>query len=473
LTPAEKSGGTLVEVWHDGHRRRSLGYQSVVETWRKIVEERRIAVVGSGIAGLTAAWLCRRAGHEVVLFEALPGCSMDYHVVSPRTQRNPQTGHVDIPLRITTPEGWRSFLTLCDLCGVETFDVALHLSFSGLTGETWLQTGPVSFAQRARPDFRAHRLQVLEGILQLRLALAGYPVTTEDPPTLASFVSSSGLAPTFFRQFVLPILSTICTCSEAALLRWPAPDLLRLFDNIVGTKRTRRLHGGTRALATALREGVGMRVAEPVLDVAPVHDGLQMRTAVSLYSFKRVIVAAQANEALALLVHPSLSAERSLLARFPYESGEIVTHQDERFMPRDRAHWTALNYFLGPDGAPSMWTAWTNPIEPMIGDAPPVFQTWDPLFEPEVGTVLRRVKMQRAVVTLDSRRAEAELRALHRQPGRNLFFCGSYATADVPLLESAVRSAVNAVSGCGIAVPQRLHDAANAAFASLYGSGHG
>jgi len=438
-----------------------------------MVVKGRIAIVGSGIAGLTAAWLCRRAGREVTLFEALPGCGMDFHVASAHGVGGTPNGQVDIPLRITTPEGWRSFLTLCELCGVQTFDVALHLSFSTLAGNTWLQTGPVPAAQRARADVQAHRRRVLEGILQLRRALTDcHPGPEEDPPTLAAFAAHSGMDASFFRRFVLPVLSTICTCSEAALLQWPAPGLLTLFDNIVATKRTRRLRGGTRALASALRERVTMQASETVLDIAPCTDGVQLSTAAGNQVFAQVIVATQANQALTMLKQPSLAPERSIVMRFPYESGEIVTHRDERFMPRDRSHWTALNYFLGEGASPSMWTAWINPIEPTVSAAAPLFQTWDPLFEPAADTVLRRVKMQRAVVTLDSRRAEAGLRALHRQPDRRVFFCGSYVTGEVPLLESAVRSAVDAVTCCGISVPEPLRQAAAAAFAPKREAAH-
>ena len=88
-----------------------------------------------------------------------------------------------------------------------------------------------------------------------------------------------------------------------------------------------------------------------------------------------------------------------------------------------------------------MFTVWVNQVEPTLKGSAPVFQTWNPLFEPDPDTVLSRVPMERAVVHPGTARVHEALGQWHRQPGLKVFFCGSWAYEGVPLLESAVRSA--------------------------------
>ena len=113
-------------------------------------------------------------------------------------------------------------------------------------------------------------------------------------------------------------------------------------------------------------------------------------------------------------------------------------------MPSKQEDWTALNFQMDKALEKPMFTVWVNKVEPTLTNSAPVFQTWNPLFEPAPDTVLARVPLERAVVHSGTARVHEALSQWHRQPGRKVFFCGSWAYEGVPLLESAVRSA-NAV----------------------------
>ncbi len=218
----------------------------------------------------------------------------------------------------------------------------------------------------------------------------------------------------------------------------------------MSTSRSRRVSGGNRSLVDKLlahapgRTPLELRTGEAVLAVSPASDGVTVTTATHSERFDRVVVATQANQT-SFLDGAAYARERALLGRFPYVEGQLVTHHDPRFMPRRRADWAPINYLLEParDGAASMWTVWLNPVEPSLARSTDTFQSWQPLFEPAPGSVVARVTLQRAVVTADSLRALLDLADLQAEPGRRLSFCGSYAAAGVPLLESAVRSAIS------------------------------
>ena len=160
--------------------------------------------------------------------------------------------------------------------------------------------------------------------------------------------------------------------------------------------------------------------------------------------FDRVIVATQANQ-LRFLDDDQFGEERRTLDNIGFDAGELWVHKDTRFMPAKKQDWTALNFQMDKALEKPMFTVWVNEVEPSLKRGAPVFQTCNPLFEPAPDTVLARVPLERAVVHPGTAQVHEALGQWHRQPGRKVFFCGSWAYEGVPLLESAVRSANVAV----------------------------
>lgn len=416
-----------------------------------------IAIVGSGMAGLAAGWLVARAGHRVVLYEAQARRGMDAHALRVESPGGPSgVGLVDVPLRVMSPHAWKSVLSLCDQVGVDTFTVDTFASFTWLGGKTWLRNGAVRVGQRILPFIDSARFVNLDaasvGLGLVRLATVG---TIREDLTLGELAKEKHWPDTFFRAFLLPLLTTICTCDEATLLRWPARNLIDLFRQILFGKTLRRLVGGTPALVDGLVKGLEIRAPERVVGVAEGPRGVTVTTASGTSdTFDAVFIATQANHVAGFL-DASMNREREVLSRFRYDSGELVVHCDPRFMPPRRDDWTALNYLVSRDESRSMFTVWVNPVEPSLAGAAPVFQTWNPLFVPAPDTVLAAVKLQRAVVDSETAKAQADLERLHAEPGRRVFFCGSFAAPGVPLLESAVRSAAAVARHVGVAAPWR------------------
>lgn len=408
------------------------------------------------MAGLAAAWMCHRAGREVTVFEAQPRRGMDAHTLEAPGPDGP--GVVDVPLRVMSPRAWKSVLALCAEVGVETFEVDTFASFTWGTdgGATWLRSARARLGPWTVPTLGSarfvNRATAAVGVGLARLALDEARGGVGDV-TLAAYARQARLPQVFLRAFLLPLLTTICTCDEATLLAWPARDLLALFHRILHGEALRRLRGGTPALVDGLAAGLTIHAPERVVAVTGGADEVTVRTASGRSeTFDRVLVATQANHAVGFLEGEGFARERATLARFGYDGGELVVHRDVRFMPPRRDDWVPLNYRIAHDLTRSMFTVWVNPIEPSIGPEL-VLQTWNPLMEPDPKTVLARVSMQRAVVDVGTAAAQRELEALHAEPGRRVFFCGSWAAPGVPLLESAVRSAIAVARRLGVAAP--------------------
>lgn len=405
-----------------------------------------VAVIGSGMAGLAAANGCRQAGLAVTLFESCRGHGMAAHAIAV------DGGVVDVPLRVMGEGRWDQTLRLARQVGVETFSADVMTSCSWLDRRTWFRSGrmpltgwPMVGAWRY-VGFRSWRL--MRGLARLS-RLSGQLAADDGETTLAEFVERAALDSLFWRGLVLPILSTICTCDEERLKAWPARQLLGLLDDILHSGELVRLQGGTSRLAEALGRDVPRHEGSPVCQVRERTQGVEVYNERGEGGvFDRVIVATQANQ-LDFLDDDQFGAEREVLTGIPYAFGELVVHRDERFMPRRRSDWTALNFMMDRELKTPMFTVWVNAVEPTLADQAPVFQTWNPLFTPLQEQVIACIPMQRAVVDRRTAPILRQLRRWHDQPGRRLFYCGSWAYPGVPLLETAVCSAQAVVERLG------------------------
>lgn len=410
-----------------------------------------IAVIGSGMAGLAAARICRDAGHRVTVFEAHARRGMDAHTLAVAG------GFVDVPLRIMSPLHWGSVLALADHVNVGTFSVDAFTSCSWMDQQTWFRNGRIPFT--ALPMIGSWRyvnsdaLRIVLGLRQLSEALKELRRQDDTRTTLREFLSRNHFDPLFWRGVVLNVLKTICTCSEEHLLAWPALELLSLLDIITYGNRFLRLRGGTPALVDGLATRLDFLSGSAVTQLRQEEAGVEVRNGRGEGGrYDRVIVATPANQT-GFLDDGQFGRELAALRGINFDKGELVVHGDTRFMPRRPADWVPLNFLMTPDLRESMWTVWVNPVEPTINPAEPVFQTWNPLFEPAPDKVMMRVPLARAVVHGGTGPALATLRRLHAEPGRRVFFCGSWAYPGVPLLESAVRSAIAVARELELPVP--------------------
>lgn len=397
-----------------------------------------IAVIGSGMAGLAAAYRARLAGHDVTVFEARNSHGMDAHALTV------DGGLVDVPLRVMSTEAWPSVLQLAREVGVDTFGVRTHASCSWTNRQTWFRSGEVPvlgwpFIGSWR-YLNSRALRIGRGIWQLE-RLTRKLEHTDSNATLGEVLEHHNFDPLFWRGLVLPILTTICTCKEKYLLNWPAAQLLLLLRGILFGPELCRLKGGTSALVRGLAKDLLLYCGSPVVRVEENNKGVMVYNQRGEGGeFDRVIVATQANH-LHFLDDTKFGDERQLLETIGFDSGELWVHQDTRFMPLKKRDWAALNFQMGETLEEPMFTVWVNKVEATLNGNAPVFQTWNPLFEPDAGSVLARVPLERAVVHQGTVRVHEALGEWHRQPDRKVFFCGSWAYEGVPLLESAVRSA--------------------------------
>lgn len=423
----------------------------------------RFGIIGSGIAGLTAAWALDRSGHDVDLFECGSSLGMAAQTVDLNLDDKVRVG--DVPSRMFNRLQWPNLCLLYDLLGVDTVPVEPSQTFSHLHGPVYLR---LKNAYRAKLDrnFLLDRTvrKILKTAAELKSAgvrdlAAGLPSDL----TLGSYLSNSGVSRDFISDFLYPTLSsTVCTCSYASLDAYPASIILQALRELTAdgetllktTRGTRdvvnRLVSGN--LATRLNTRVHQIDAPPT---GPVDLKLQLPDGrMQTETFDHVVVSTQANHARDLLNERS-AEDREILAMFDYESIPVVVHLDSRLMPPRRGHWGTFNMISERDPQPAaMCTVLMNQFHSdWQMPSPAVFQTINPILEPDSGKVIQAAVLQRPLVNRHSQVAWERLSAAMLRPGRRIWFCGSYAVAGVPLLETGVVSAVNVLQALDVELP--------------------
>ncbi|SMF20933.1 FAD-dependent oxidoreductase [Pseudobacteriovorax antillogorgiicola] len=420
----------------------------------------RIAVVGSGIAGLTAGWLMSKK-HHVTLLEKGPSLGMAQHGVDAGTAQGDKV--VDVPLRVFNKSYYPNLFLLCQNLNIDLRMVDHGGAFGYLNGDLYFRYENIAIGGKnysyVLPKMKQlpWLLKVGWEILRLRRDMKEFLERDDcDEVRLAKFFEDFKYSRAFQYEFFFPILSSVCTCSYSALMEYPAGILIHGMQTLMETTPTQRFIGGTRALQANLAKSIqNVRYDSHVVRIEPspkgavVHyrDGVQEE-------YDHVILATQANQAREVL-DVSYEEERSLLERIIYQTSDMIVHRDERLMPGPARKWSPVYYGISSQYDWPMATIWINKVEPGFEEGEPLFQTWNPLIPPDEDKVLGRTTFERPVVSLDSLKAVNRLANLQKDSldKRHIWFCGSYGTPAIPLLESGLVSAVQLGEHFGVAKP--------------------
>ena len=337
---------------------------------------RRVAVIGSGVSGLTAAYVLRNS-HEVTLFEADDrlGGHADTHDVT-----DPGVGAlaVDTGFIVHNERTYPTLLRLFDELGVRTQPTDMSLSVRcdgcGLEYSGGQGIGGILAQNRSllRPRFvrmlseinrfHRHANHVLAESEQTEQT--GTRTEQTDPAgprtgpsvddlTMAEFLVQGGYSPYFTAHFITPLIAAVWSCGAQTALQYPARYLFTFLDNhgmlsIGGSPQWRTVVGGSRSyVQRAVKELAVVRTGTPVREIIRRTPSLgtaavEVRDAADrVGEFDAVVIATHPDQALSLLTEPT-AAERAALGAFRYTSNPAVLHTDSSVLPRSpraRASW--------------------------------------------------------------------------------------------------------------------------------------
>ena len=415
-----------------------------------------IAVIGSGMAGLATARILKDAGHNITIFEALTGRGMDSH------STEFEGGLIDAPLRVMNPHLWKNTLSLATYLGIKTYPVRTYMACSWLfedRTETWLTTTRSRIGNfpiiNNRKGLQQYGWRLVKGMLQLKTAIAKFFKSKDQDITLAEFINQHDIEEVFWHGAVMPVLYTICTCNPKTIGEWPAKPLLIFLRQLTDGDALLRIQGGTPALVDKLIENINIQSGSAISKVTEQGDKVLVENNKGEQQlFDRVVVVATPTTKIEEFLDPVQFADDiALLKQFRFEQGQLVIHTDPSVMPPKRKDWSVLSYMMDRKFTRQQFTVWLNSVEPSLVGKNAVFQTWQPVTEIDPKKVISTVTLTRAVVDSQTVALNKELQQRHKSANRKVFFCGSWSCDGLPILESAVTSAMHIAEIFGAPLP--------------------
>lgn len=314
----------------------------------------RIAVIGSGIAGMASAWLLSRR-HEVTLYEAnayIGGHTHTHDVTLGGRNYAVDTGFI-VFNRTHYPLLSRLFDELEVITQPTTMSFAVHDERSGLEyGAASLRT---LFCQRRNlvsPRFHG----MVRDIVRFYREAPALLEQDGEGPTLGDYLDAQGYGAMFRDDHLVPMASALWSSPSRQILAFPAKYLVTFMANhqmlqVEGRPQWRVVSGGSRRYVDTLRSRwqVRERLACPVLAVhRPAVGGVEVQSLAGSERFDQAVLACHSDQALALLAQPS-PAEKEVLGAINYQSNDTVLHTDTRLLPRRRSAWSAWNALVPRD----------------------------------------------------------------------------------------------------------------------------
>jgi len=391
----------------------------------------RIAIIGSGIAGLTAAYLLARR-HEVVVFEADRRVGGHSHTVE---VSDAQGCHgVDTGFMVYNRRTYPNFCRLLDQLGVPT--QPSDMSFSVRDDAAGLEYGapePWRLFAQPRNLARWRFLGMLSDILRFYREAPRLLERAEDDPelTLAAYLEAEGYGQAFIDDHLYPVTASIWSCRHAGVGEFPAAALVRFFRNhgllsLTDRPRWRTITGGSRRyverltapFAHAIRTGAVVTRVERDTGGVTIH-----APGMNPERFDHVVLACHADQALGIIGDPS-AAEVEVLGAFPYAANQTVLHSDPRVMPRRRAAWASWNYRRLPSSERQVSVTYHQNRLQRLPTRRPYLVTLND--EQSVAPDLVHARTTYHHPTYDTRAVRAQARVAEIDGQRHTWYCGAY-----------------------------------------------
>ena len=389
----------------------------------------KIAIIGTGISGLSAAFLLQKK-HELVVYEK--EARIGGHSRTVTVQHGNRIIPVDTGFIVYNERNYPNLTALFKLLGVSTKDS--NMSFAMSVRDGWLEWGARSFnavfGQR-RNIFNWRFLNLFREVMRFNAQVTG-AVKREPGITLGEFVDRQGFSDWFKKYYLLPMGGAIWSCPPTQMLQFPAQVFVDFFENhgllaISGQPQWRTVDGGSQIyvekLVASFRDRVRLECG--ATGVQRVVRGVRVLDAKGgAEEFDHVIFACHADEALALLSDAD-EHEKSTLSAIKYSRNEVVLHKDPRFMPKRRRCWASWNYHSDGEGdeAAISLTYWMNLLQ-SIDEAYPLFVTLNPASSIPEENVFNRHVFHHPIFDTAAIAAQQRLRGL--QGLRHVWYCGAH-----------------------------------------------
>ncbi|MBS3733199.1 MAG: FAD-dependent oxidoreductase [Desulfobacterales bacterium] len=388
-----------------------------------------IAVAGGGVAGIVAAYLLSRR-HRVTLYEKNNYVGGHTHTIEV-DEGNGFPAYVDTGFIVFNDRTYPNFIRFIEQLGVSRLKSAMSFTYwDPNIGFTYNTTRPFADKKNLlRPSFWRLLFEINRFNKTTRRWLAEKRLADM---TLNQYLRLAGFSAALARHYVTPVSAAIWSTGERDIMDFPAQTFARFFENhgllsFSGHPQWYTIQGGSHAYVKAfLKTFPGtVHTGRPVRKIARENGRVRLWTDEAEATHDKVVIAAHADEALAMLADPS-DSEASLLSAWQYAQNRVILHRDTSCLPPLQGTWGSWNYRQGPEKAvrgPATLTYYMNRLQ-QLSSANHYCVTLNPDHPIEPGHMI--ADLNYAHPTFDKGAAETQPDLPQLNGINNTWFCGSY-----------------------------------------------
>ena len=316
----------------------------------------KIAIIGSGISGLTCAYMLNRK-HDITIFE-----KNDYiggHTHTHEIEYSGRKWNIDSGFIVYNERTYPNFINILDRLGVER--QLTRMGFSVKSEKNDLEYAGHSlnglFAQRSN-FFRPSFIRMLRSMWRFNSEARSDLKGLDSETTLGEYLKSNGYPEEFIQHFIIPIGAAIWSTVPNQMMDMPAIFFIRFFENhgmlqIVDRPNWWVITGGSKRYVEKMVDGFEnkIRLSSPVKNVKREGGSITVQfgaNSLESENFDSVIFATHSNQSLAMLDAPT-KAEIEILSAIKYQKNDALLHYDDSILPKRKNAWSSWNYLLDED----------------------------------------------------------------------------------------------------------------------------
>ena len=390
----------------------------------------KIAIIGSGISGLTASYLLNRK-HDIILFE-----KNDYiggHTHTHEIENDNKIWNVDSGFIVYNERTYPNFIKLLNMLDVER--QLTRMGFSVKSPNKNLEYAGHSlnalFAQRSNL-FRPSFIRILGGMKRFNKEARRDLPSLNKEMTLGEYLFKNNFSEEFIDNYIIPIGAAIWSTRPSNMLNIPAIFFIRFFENhgflqILDRPKWWVIKGGSKQYVKKIISGFekDIRLSTSVHTIVRKEKSVLIKFGSDNQEeqFDAVVLATHSDQALKLLEHPTEN-EKEILSLLPYQRNDAVLHYDHSILPKRTLAWSSWNYFLDGNTNDPVALTYNMNILQSLKSSKTFCVTLNKLEMINKNKIIKNLSYEHPLFTTDGVNAQKRKREISGQ--NNTYYCGAY-----------------------------------------------
>ena len=415
----------------------------------------KIAIIGSGISGLSSALLLSQK-HNITLFES--NNRFGGHANTVEIMHKENVIPVDTGFIVYNKLNYPNLVSFFDFLKVETIDSDMSFAVSARDGQLEYSGSMKGIFAQKKNFFNLKFYRMLKDIIIFFIFGYKYAFQFKESESLGEYVKRCNFSKEFINDHLIPMSSAIWSCPEKEILNFPAKTLLTFFKNhqlinFIFRPKWRTVKGGSKQYVNKVIEKLSsdaknrLILNSKIKSVYCKNNKIEINFEESTEIFDKVIMATHPDQTIKLIKNLD-EQSTDILRKFKYQKNIVYLHSDSSLMPKNRKTWSSWNYISSKSEEKSSLTYWMNLLQ-KINNSLNVFVSLNPYITPIKSLTYKKIIYEHPIFNTQTNEAQKKMTEI--QGKNNIFYAGAWLRYGFH--EDGIMSAVNISSLLNIKIP--------------------